>query len=71
MDLKSLATSVAELTGTLRPANGSTEADLDRGRLLLAHSLRSGQTSEEFRAAATLGSNPRACLLYTSPSPRD
>src|SRR5947209_908621 len=60
MDQKTLAISIAELTGTLRPANGSTEADLDMGRLLLASALRSGQTSEEVRAAAALGTNPRA-----------
>lgn len=60
MDQKTLAILIAELTGTLRPTNGSTEADLDMGRLLLASALRSGQTSEEFRAAAILGTNPRA-----------
>ncbi|MBI1826028.1 MAG: hypothetical protein HY287_02585 [Planctomycetes bacterium] len=55
-----LSRSVAELTGTLRPANGSAEADLDRGRFLLASALRSGQTSEEFRGVAPLGVNPNA-----------
>jgi hypothetical protein len=60
MDQRTLATSIAELTGTLRPAPGSTEADLERGRLLLAQALRSGQAATEFRGAATLGSNPNA-----------
>jgi hypothetical protein len=60
MDSNTMATAIAELTGTLRPANGSTEADLERGRLLVACALRSGQSSEEFRAAATLDTNPHA-----------
>jgi hypothetical protein len=60
MDQTTLATSIAELTGTLRPTSGSTEADLDRGRLLLAGALLSGQSSAEIRAAAPLSPNPFA-----------
>jgi hypothetical protein len=60
MDQATLATSVAELSGTLRPADVSTEADLERGRVLLAQALRSGQTSASIRGTATLGANPQA-----------
>jgi hypothetical protein len=59
MDQATLATSIAQLSGTLRPADGSTEADLERGRVLLALALRSGQTAASIRGAVTLGANPQ------------
>jgi hypothetical protein len=58
MDETTLAILIAELTGTLRPTSGSTEADLDHGRLLLAGALLSGQSLAEIRAAAPLPANP-------------
>jgi hypothetical protein len=58
VDPKTIAHSIAELTGSLRPTRGSTEADLDRARLLLASALLSGQTVEDFRGAARLGTSP-------------
>jgi hypothetical protein len=60
MDQATLASSIAELTGTLRLAPGLTEADLEHGRLLLAQALRSGQTSAAIRGTVTLASNPNA-----------
>jgi hypothetical protein len=60
MDRKTLAAVIAELTGALRPANGSTETELERGRALLAQGLHSGQTADEFRGAASIGVNPAA-----------
>lgn len=60
MDRKTLAAVIAELTGALRPANGSTEADLEHGRALLAQGLHSGQTADQFRGGASLGVNPAA-----------
>lgn len=60
MDQATLATSIAELTGTLRPAGGTTEGDLEQGRLLVAQALRSGQTSASIRGTVTLGTNPQA-----------
>ena len=60
MDKATLASSIAELTGTLRPAAGTTEADLEHGRFLLAQALRSGQTSAAIRGTVTLAVNPHA-----------
>jgi len=60
MDQATLATSIAELTGTLRPTDGTTDADLEHGRLLLAQALRSGQTSAAIRGTVTLAANPNA-----------
>jgi len=60
MDQGNLASSIAELTGMLRPAAGTTEADLEHGRLLLAQALRSGQTSAAIRGTVTLATNPIA-----------
>jgi hypothetical protein len=60
MDRKILAAVIAELTGALKPANGSTETELERGRSLLAQGLRSGLTADEFRGEALLGVNPAA-----------
>jgi hypothetical protein len=60
MDQATLASSIAELTGALRPAAGTTEADLEQGRLLLAQALRSGQTSTSIRGTVKLATNPNA-----------
>ena len=60
MDGPSLAATIAELTGTLRPAKGSTPGDLQRARRLLAQALHSGQSATSIRAAATLGVNLHA-----------
>jgi hypothetical protein len=60
MDQATLATSIAELTGTLRPTDGTTEADLEHGRLLLAQALRSGQKTASIRGTVTLAANPNA-----------
>lgn len=59
MDQATLASSIAELTGTLRPSGATTEADLDHGRLLLAQALRSGQTSAAIRGSVTIAGNPK------------
>jgi hypothetical protein len=58
MDARMLARSISELTDSLRPGHGTTGADLDRVRFLLASALLSGQTAEEFRGTATLGTSP-------------
>jgi len=60
MDEATLANSIAELTGTLRPTAGTTEADLERGRLLVAQALRSGQTSAAIRGTVAIAANPEA-----------
>jgi hypothetical protein len=65
MDQATLATAIAELTGTLRPADGTTEADLEQGRLLLAQALLSGQTSVAIRGTVTLAANPNAAEQAT------
>jgi hypothetical protein len=60
MDQATLASSIAQLTGTLLPAVGTTETELEHGRLLLAQALRSGQASSAIRGTVTLAANPSA-----------
>jgi hypothetical protein len=59
MNAQALAVSIDELSGMLRPGNGKTEADLERGRLLLARALQTGQTPAEVRGATLTGSTPQ------------
>lgn len=58
MNEATLASAIAELTGTLQPATGATHADLERGRSLLASALRSGQSSATIQGAVKVGVNP-------------
>ena len=52
-----VATSIAELSGTLQPVSGTTQADLDRARSLLASAIQSGQSSTAIQGAAKVGEN--------------
>jgi hypothetical protein len=58
MNEATLASSIAELTGTLQPATGTTRANLERGRSLLASALRSGQSSTTIQGAVKVEANP-------------
>ena len=56
----------------LAPQNDDVDTDFETGRGELYKLLEKGnQAIEGILSLAKEGEHPRACLLYTSPSPRD